>query len=295
MPPMSRSIWHSIFSSFEPRHRFALESPARGRGRCVTIASQKGGVGKTTTAVNLAAGLGLAGAKVLLIDFDPQSNATSGVGQEKRGQYAHNAAGPDISFSYLDSIIEEDFLILNAVQTEFENLWLLPSCEEFSQIDMIQLLLGDYFSEWRDQIRRLRQHFDYVLIDCPPSLGGIPRLAMSVSDEVLIPVQCEYYAMEGLSQILPVIEELRDGLQPELGIAGLLLTMYSRELQVSKDVVEEVEKFFPDLVYESVIPREIALVESSSHGIPIFYYQPDSLAAWSYFQLTREVFAHEPA
>jgi chromosome partitioning protein len=292
---MSREIWHPIFSTFEPRHRYALESPARGGGRCVTIASQKGGVGKTTTAVTLAAGLGLAGAKVLLVDLDPQANATSGVGQDKRAEYIHNGAVSEISYSYIKSVLSDDLLIPNIVRTEFENLWLLPSCEELSDLDLIQLLQDEFFEPWRAQVRGLRQHFDVILLDCPPSLGGIPRLAMSVSDEVLIPVQCEYYAMEGLSQILPVIEELRDGVQPELSIAGLLLTMYSRELQVSNDVVEEIQRFFPDLVYGAVIPRDIALVEASSHGVPVFYYQPESVAAWSYFQLTREVFVHESA
>lgn len=130
-------------------------------------------------------------------------------------------------------------------------------------------------------------------MDCPPSLGGIPTLALSSSDAVMIPVQCEYYAMEGLSQILPVIEDLQATSRPDLKIAGLLLTMYASELELANEVVGEIQKYFPRLVYRTIIPRDVALAESASHGLPIFYYQPLSRGAWSYLELTREVLGHE--
>lgn len=289
--------WHPLFQTLTPRRRFSLESPAQGGGgKCITVASQKGGVGKTTTSVNLAAGLGLAGKKCLLFDFDPQSNATSGVSRSKLEEFpeSHLAAeAPREAPPFIRALHSPGFFPGLVEETVFENLWVLPSNISLSDIDTIQLLQAHHLDLWREQIQSLKRLFDVILIDCPPSLGGIPTLALSVSEEVIIPVQCEYYAMEGLSQILPVIEEIQGRGEIDLSIAGLLLTMFADELELSRDVLAEIEGYFPDLVYRSIIPRDITLAESASYGLPIFYYSPFSRGAWSYLNLTREVLNHE--
>ncbi len=294
---VSAPNWHPLFETLTPRRRFSLDSPAQGEyGKCITVASQKGGVGKTTTSVNLAAGLGLAGKKCLLFDFDPQANASSGVSKSKLDDFPKSHLNKDLDEvrpPFIRAIQSPGFFLNLVEETIYENLWVFPSHFALSDIDTIQLLQSGFYEHWKAQIESLKRLFDVILIDCPPSLGGIPTLALSVSEEVVIPVQCEYYAMEGLSQILPVIEQVQSEGDFDLKIAGLLLTMFADELELSRDVLQEIEGYFPNLVYKSIIPRDITLAESASYGLPIYYYSPFSRGAWSYLNLTREVLQNE--
>lgn len=262
-------------------------------GKTITVASQKGGVGKTTTVVNLASTLCLSGRKVLLLDFDPQGNASSGVGYHRPPMSVVGAKSPKNPHIFLSTIIEGESLTPFIYNCTFENLSLIPSSSELSELEIIKEMQDTAIPKFRKQIESISEKFNYILIDCPPSLGGLPTIALAVSDYVLIPIQCEYYAMEGLSQILPVIRELQRTSNPKLQIIGLLLTMFSDDLELSHDVVEEVRGYFHDVVFKTVIPRDVILAEAASHGLPAFHYDPLSRGAWSYLELAKEVISHE--
>lgn len=259
-------------------------------GTILTIASQKGGVGKTTTAVNLSYSLAVGGRRVLLFDFDPQGNGTSGVGEA-------SAAAGDGDPGVLSRALSEEPLAQAVRATRYENLWVIPASAELSRLDRIQEAQGRGFKRFRKQVRTTAEGFDFVILDCPPSLGGLPTLALSVSDRVLIPVQCEYYAMEGLSQILPIIQQVRDSKNPRLSIGGLVLTLFAEDLELSRDVAQEITAYFagrlPGAVLRTIIPRDVVLAEASSHGVPAFFYDPVSRGAWSYIELAKEISAHE--
>lgn len=260
-------------------------------GTILTIASQKGGVGKTTTAVNLAFSLALSGRRVLLLDLDPQGNGCSGVGVPQ----ASDALGTEGGF--LTLALRNKPLEPCIRATAFDNLLVLPSCRELSRLDRIQEIQDSGLERFRRQVRKTAVDYDFVLVDCPPSLGGLPTIALGVSDSVVIPVQCEYYAMEGLSQILPIIQKVQATTNPKLGIAGLLMTMFSPELDLSHDVVREITTYFdgvrPNSVFRTMIPRDVVLAEASSHGRPAFEYAPYSRGAWSYLELAKEILRHE--
>jgi chromosome partitioning protein len=177
--------------------------------------------------------------------------------------------------------------------TRFQNLSVILSTPDLTELDIIQDVQGRALVRFVKDLRALARPYDVVVMDCPPSLGGLPTLALTASDLVLVPVQCEYYAMEGLSQILPLISKLQNSTNRELGILGFLLTMFSDELELSHEVVAEVRRYFKNLVFETTIPRDVALPESASHGLPAFHYDPVSRGAWSYAELSREVLRHD--
>jgi chromosome partitioning protein len=262
-------------------------------GIVITVASQKGGVGKTTSAVNLAASLALAGREVCLLDFDPQGNASSGVGFHKPPSVVPQDSRKGQSKGFPVHGFTSKPLKSYVKATQFAHLHVVPAQPEFGLLELIQHVQGKGLPAFRTQVQSLLQAHEYLILDCPPSLGGMPTIALSVSQKVLIPVQCEYYAMEGLSQILPVIQDIAKETNADLSIGGLLLTMFSPELELSKDVAQEIRGYFKDTVFRTLIPRDVVLAEAASHGVPAFHYDSLSRGAWSYLELAREVLRHD--
>jgi chromosome partitioning protein len=248
-------------------------------GRVLAVANQKGGVGKTTTAVNLSAGLAIAGRSTLLIDFDPQASATSGLGvhpQELEGSVYHVLIGARTA--------EE-----STRPTKIENLSLLPASRDLigAEIELVPLPRREYRLD--DAIAQVRRKYDFVVIDCPPSLGLLTVNALTAADAVLVPLQCEYYALEGLSALLETIGFIRQSLNPRLDIAGLLLTMFDTRNSLAHQVVNEVRQHFPRQVFQSVIPRNVRLSESPSYGMPAMIYDASSRGARAYGALAEEL------
>ena len=250
-------------------------------GRIIAVTNQKGGVGKTTTSVNLSAALAEMGKKVLLIDMDPQGNASSGVGVDK------NTAESTVYELMIGNSEYEDVLI----KTEFENLWLLPSDINLSgvEIELLEMERREY--RLKDIIDAHRKDFDFVLIDCPPSLNMLTVNAMTAADTVLVPIQCEYYALEGLSQLLQTIILVRKKLNPNLELEGLVFTMFDARTNLSVQVVENVKNNIKQNIYDTIIPRNVKLAEAPSYGMPITKYAPNSNGANSYRLLALEVLA----
>ena len=244
----------------------------------LALANQKGGVGKTTTALNLAAGLALAGRQVLLIDLDPQANATSGLGLELHGDHRrHPLISPDEK---------------TALPSGRPNLTVVPSTPDLLRVEESLLTMHDAAQRLGNFLAR-QAKADYVIIDCPPSLGLLTRNALAAASGIIIPIQCEYYAMEGLTRILTEVEAVQTRANPNLSVAGILLTMYDPALELAVEVAEEVASTFPQWVFSSVIPRDVTLSEASSFGQTIFEYAPRSRASMAYMELTREVLDHE--
>ena len=253
--------------------------------KVISLVNQKGGVGKTTTSINLSSALGHLGKKVLLIDLDPQSNSTTGLGINKA----------NIKLSIYDVITNRCEISDAIIKTKFKNLSVIPSMIFLSgvEIELMQtsmkednFILGD---QLKNQINKIKDRYDFIIIDCPPALGILTTNALAASDSVLIPVQCEYFALEGVTQLLNTIILTQTKVNPKLDIEGVLLTMLDGRTLVGLEVVEDVRKFFKEKVFNTIIPRLVRLVEAPSHGKPIIEYDPKCRGALAYLNLAKEV------
>ncbi|MCO7150485.1 ParA family protein [Vagococcus lutrae] len=251
--------------------------------RIISVANQKGGVGKTTTTVNLGASLAYNGKKVLIVDIDAQGNATSGIGVIKS----------DVGKDVYDVLVNEEPMTNVIHETSRENLEIVPATIQLAgaEIELTPMMARE--SRLKSALDEVKDQYDYVLIDCPPSLGHLTINAFTASDSILIPVQCEYYALEGLSQLLNTIRLVQKHFNPELRIEGVLLTMYDARTNLGSEVVQEVRKYFRERVYDTIIPRNVRLSEAPSHGLSIIDYDPRSRGAEVYLSLAKEVLAHE--
>ncbi len=245
--------------------------------KVVSIANQKGGVGKTTTSVNLSTIIAKKGKKVLLIDADPQGNATSGLGVEK-----------DTEFSTYDVLVNDTPIESTLKKTSVKNLIICPSNISLAgaEVELVSMMSRE--QRLKEKLESVKDVFDYVFIDCPPSLGLVTLNSFTASDSVLIPVQCEYFALEGLGQLLNTINLVKKHLNKNIEIEGALLTMYDIRTNLSNQVVKEVKKYFGDRVYKTVIPRNVRLSEAPSYGMPITVYDPKSKGAKSYIKFAKE-------
>ena len=251
-------------------------------GRVISIANQKGGVGKTTTAVNLSAILAKKAKKVIIIDADPQGNASSGVGLEK------------VTSNSLYDVLINDMKIDDTLQqTSIKNLNVCPSNMDLAgaEVELVSQMSRE--QRLKEKVDEIKEDYDYIIVDCPPSLGLITLNAFTASDSVLIPVQCEYFALEGLGQLLNTVNLVKKHLNKELEIEGAVLTMYDIRTNLSNQVVKEVKRYFGDKVYKTVIPRNIKLSEAPSYGLPITLYDEKSKGARAYEKLAREVLKNE--
>ena len=247
-------------------------------GKIISVANQQGGVGKTTTTVNLSTILAKKGKKVLLIDTDPQGNATSGLGVSK-----------DVELSVYDILIGDTEFDETLQETAVKNLKVCPSNISLAGAEVQLVSMMSREQRLKTKLDKIKDQYDYILIDCPPSLGLVTLNAFTASDSVLIPVQCEYFALEGLGQLLNTVNLVKKHLNKNLEIEGALLTMYDARTNLSNQVVKEVKKYFEDKVYKTVIPRNVRLSEAPSYGMPITVYDPRSKGAKAYEKFAKEL------
>ncbi|ALV22330.1 MAG: AAA family ATPase [Carnobacterium sp.] len=250
--------------------------------RIIAVANQKGGVGKTTTTVNLGACLAYSGKKILLVDIDAQGNATSGLGVRK----------VDVEKDIYDILVNETPIEEVVLPSSRENLWVVPATIQLAgaEIELTNQMARE--TRLKQALAKVSDDYDYILIDCPPSLGHLTINAFTASDTILIPVQCEYYALEGLSQLLNTVRLVQKHFNPDLKIEGVLLTMLDARTNLGYEVVDEVKKYFREKVYKTIIPRNIRLSEAPSHGLSIIDYDPRSRGAEVYLELAKEVLAN---
>ncbi len=248
-------------------------------GKIIAIVNQKGGVGKTTTAVNLAAALGARGKKCLLVDIDPQGNTTSGYGIPKR----------ELERSSYEMLLGEITAQQAIVQTKFKNVSVIPSNVNLSGAEVELIELQNRESRLKTALAAVRDEYSYILLDCPPSLGMVTVNGLVAADTLLVPIQCEYYALEGLSQLMKTVRQIKQKYNPQVDIEGVLLTMYDGRLNLTQQVVAEIKRFFPKKVFSSVIPRSVRLSEAPSYGEPIMYYDPRGKGTAAYADLAKEV------
>ncbi len=247
-------------------------------GKIVAVANQKGGVGKTTTAVNLVACLGFDKKKMLLVDMDPQGNATSGFGISKK---------QTVKTSY-DLLIGQASAKEVIIKTNYHGVDIIPSGIELAGAEVELIEMSERIYRLKQGLAPVKDEYDYIFIDCPPSLGLITLNALTAVDSVLVPIQCEYFALEGLSQLMATVRQVKKTYNSDIYIEGVLLTMYDGRLNLTNQVVAEVKKYFPDRVYKSTIPRNVRLSEAPSYGQPVIYYDKNSKGSKAYMDMARE-------
>ena len=248
-------------------------------GKIIAVANQKGGVGKTTTAVNLAAALGYKKKKTLIIDLDPQGNATSGFGVVKK----------DVKISAYDILMLLSSAEEGIIETQFQDVSIIPSNIALAGAELEMAQMENRSMNLKLSLSKIKDQYDYIIIDCPPSLGLITVNALTASDSILMPLQPEYYALEGLSQLVSTVRTVKRLYNKNLYIEGILLTMYDGRLNLTIQVVDEIKKFFADKIFKTVIPRNVRLSEAPSFGKPVIYYDKSSRGAKAYMELTAEV------
>ena len=247
-------------------------------GKIVSVVNQKGGVGKTTTVVNLAAYIGKAGFSVLAVDIDPQGNTSSGLGINKK----------DTEITSYDILLGETATKDAIIKTEFENLSIIPSNIDLAGAEIELADVEDRARCLQKALAPVKDEYDFIILDCPPSLGLITVNALTASDSILIPIQCEYYALEGLTQLMNTVRTAKQLFNPYLEVEGILLTMYDSRLNLTSQVVKEIKRYFPQKVYDTAIPRNVRLSESPSYGKPICYYDKHSKGGKAYKDFTKE-------
>lgn len=255
-------------------------------GKVIAIFNQKGGVGKTTTNINLGACLAQKGKKVLMVDIDPQGNTTSGIGITKR------KLGQTLYDILIDDTVDVKIVIL---PTNTENLFIIPASVDLAGAEVELASLERREARLKNAIDSVRADFDYILVDCPPSLGILTINSLTAVDSVLIPIQCEFYALEGVSQLISTIELVKKNLNPNLYIEGVILSMFDGRTNLSQQVVGEVKRFFGDAMYNTIIPRNVRLAEAPSFGVPIITYDPAAIGARAYQEFTTEFIKRENA
>ena len=251
-------------------------------GKIISFANQKGGVGKTTSAVNVAASLGVLGHKVLIIDLDPQGNTTSGIGIAKK----------DLKVSSKDILTGDAEAKDLIMETEFDNLWLIPTNKtlagvEFDLYDLFDNSQMPY--RLKEGLAPILDDYDYIIIDCPPSLGMLTVNAFTASDGIVVPMQCEFYAFEGLSQLLQSVKGIKKNFNPELDITGILITMFNGRLLLSMQVISDLKKHFADKLFDTRISRNVKLTEASGYGKPVYYYDKNAKGSKEYLDVAKEL------
>lgn len=247
-------------------------------GKTVSIFNQKGGVGKTTTCINFSAALGLKGKKTLLVDCDPQGNSTSGVGIDKS----------EIEASSYDLLINDTPAKDIILETKFKNLWILPANMNLAGAELELAENENRFKVLKKALASVVMDYDYIIIDCPPSLGLLSLNALTASDTLIVPLQCEYYALEGLSQLLGTVRTVKQNYNEHLEVEGIVYTMYDKRLKLNQQVVDEVDNYFPNKSYKTFIPRSVKLAEAPSYGEPVIYYEKYSKPSFAYKKLVDE-------